>query len=55
MKPVDAEEFQKRKAPREGNNDKSDNFEMKILDEGAIDKALKGPGKFMTKKMEYKL
>ena len=45
MKPVDTVVFQKRKAPREGKNDKIDNFEMEILDECALDKALEGPEK----------
>ena len=40
MKPVDAVEFQKIKSVREGKNDESDNFEMKILNEVALDKAL---------------
>ena len=34
-----------KEALREGNNSKSDNFEMDILDEGALDKALEGPEK----------
>ena len=40
MKPVDYMVFQKRKATREGKNDKNENFEMEILDKGALDKAL---------------
>ena len=32
MKPVDAVEFQERKALREGNNDKINNFEKEIID-----------------------
>ena len=40
MKPVDTVEFQKRKAPREGNNNGINNFEMEILDEGLLDKAM---------------
>ena len=44
MKPVDDVEFQKRNAWREVKNYKRDNFEMEILDEGALDKALEGPG-----------
>ena len=32
MKPVDAIEIQKIKSMREGNNDKSNNFEKDILD-----------------------
>ena len=40
MKSVGAVEFQKIKSMREGKNDKSDNFEMGILDKGALDKAL---------------
>ena len=35
--------FQKIKAIREGKNDQSENFEMKILDEGALDKAMPVP------------
>ena len=42
MKTVDAVAFKKRKALQEDNNDESDNFEMKILDEGVLDKALEG-------------
>ena len=44
MKPVDDVEFQKRNAWREVKNYKWDNFEMEILGEGALDKALEGPG-----------
>ena len=40
MKQVDAVVFQKRKALRYGKNDKSNNFEMEIIDEGDLDKAL---------------
>ena len=40
MKQVDAVAFHKIKSMREGKNDESDNFEMEILDEGAIDKSL---------------
>ena len=43
IKPVYAVAFQKRKSLREGNNDKSDNFEIDIHEEGALDKALEGP------------
>ena len=42
MKPVDTVEFKKRKALQEGKNGESDNFDMEILDEGALDKALEG-------------
>ena len=42
IKPVDSVVSQKRKLIREGSNEKSDNFEMKILDEGVLDKALEG-------------
>ena len=42
MKPVHVE-FHKIKELREGNNDKTDNFEMDILDENALYKALEGP------------
>ena len=45
MKPFDAVSFNIRKALREGNNGKSDNFEMEILDESALDKVLEGPEK----------
>ena len=38
MKSVYFVVFQKRKATRKDKNDKSDNFEMEILDEGALDK-----------------
>ena len=49
MKPVDAVAFQKRNSLREDRNDKSDNFEMEIHDEGALDKALEGTEKYPTK------
>ena len=45
INPVDAMAFQKRKSLMEGNNNKRDNFEMKILEEGGLDKALYGPEK----------
>ena len=41
MKPVDDVKFQKRKALREVNNYKSDNFKMEIIDEGVLDILLK--------------
>ena len=50
MKLVDAVVFQGKKALREGKNDKSDNFEMDILNENALDKALEGPEKLYTGK-----
>ena len=40
MKLVDAVAFQKRKSTKEGNNDESNNFEIEILDEVVLDKAL---------------
>ena len=40
MKLVDAVICKERKALREGNNDKSENFYIEILDEGALYKAL---------------
>ena len=40
MKPVDAESFQWRKYIKEGGKDKNDNFDMEILEEGYIYKAL---------------
>ena len=40
IKTVDAIGFNKIKAIREVNNYESDNFEMDIIDEGALDKAL---------------
>ena len=49
MKTVDSVAFQKRKAMREFNNDESNNFEMEILDEGALNKALKFPESFIRK------
>ena len=49
MKPVYSMAFQNIKAPREGNNDESDNFEMDILDEDALDKVLEGPGKTLDR------
>ena len=45
MKPVDAVVFQKLKSLREFNNDESGKFEIDILDEGALDKALEDPEK----------
>ena len=42
MRLVDAVAFQKRKSMREGNNDKINNFEMEILDDSELDKALEG-------------
>ena len=45
MKPVYDVVFQKIKSMREGNNDKIDNFEMEILDEVTLDKALTVPEK----------
>ena len=42
---VDTVEFKKRKALWEGKNGESDNFDMEILDEGALDKALEGSEK----------
>ena len=38
MKPVDTVAFQKRKATREGNNNRSEKFVMDILDKGACAK-----------------
>ena len=49
MKPVYSAEFQKRRALREGKNDKIDNFEIDILDEGVLDKAMGGPGKTLDR------
>ena len=49
MKPVVAVLFHKIISMREGNNYESDNFEMDILDEGALDKALKVSGTFYMK------
>ena len=40
MKPVDAEFFQRRKYIKDGGDMKNDNFDMKILEEGAIETAL---------------
>ena len=45
MKPVDTVVFQKRKIMIEGKNDEKDNFEMEILDEDVLDKALTVPKK----------
>ena len=50
MTPVDAMEFQKIEATREGKNYKSGNFEKYIIYEGAIYKALTFPGKTLDKK-----
>ena len=49
MKTVDDVAFKKRKETREGKNDKNDNFEMMIIDEGVLDKALEGPA-FLRRK-----
>ena len=43
MKPVDDVVFHKIKSMRDENNCKSYNLEIEILDEGALDKALKVP------------
>ena len=40
MKTVDAELFQRMKDIQEGGNNKNDNFDMEITEEGALDKAL---------------
>ena len=48
MKPVDAMEFEKIKALGEGKVDKSNNFDIEILGEGVLDKALEGPGKTLN-------
>ena len=40
MKPVHAVEFRKIKKMREGNNDKSNNFETEIIYDGVLDNAL---------------
>ena len=45
IKPVDDVAFQTIKATRKGNNKERDNFEMDILDEGVLDKALTFPEK----------
>ena len=49
MKPVDYAEHQKVKATREVKNYESDNFEMEIIDEGALDKVLTVPEKTLDK------
>ena len=41
--------FQNRKSTREGKNDKSDNFEMDIIYEGALNTALEVPAKIKMK------
>ena len=55
MKPVDDVEFHKIKSPREGNNYKSNKFRMDIIDEGALDKALEGPGKTLYRIKTWKI
>ena len=55
MKPVDAVSFHKIKALGEGNNEKSDNFEIEILGEGALDKALEGPENFIPGNLDENL
>ena len=54
IKPVDDVEFDERKLLREGNNEKMDNFEIEILDEGALDKALEGPEKKLDGEKPWK-
>ena len=50
VKPVGVVAFQKIKAMREGKNDESKNFEMGIIDEGALYKAFKVPGNTLDRK-----
>ena len=50
MRLVDAVAFQKIKSMREGNNEKINNFEMEILDEGVLDKS-----PTVTKKTVYRI
>ena len=40
IKPVDAESFQKRKDPQEGGDKKNDSFDIEIIEEGSLEKAL---------------
>ena len=56
MKLVDDVEFQKRNAWREVKNYKIDNFEMEVLEEGALDKSPEGPGNiYMGENLEDNL
>ena len=50
IKLIDAAAFEKIKALSEVNNNKSKNSEIDILDKGALDKVLEGPGKKFTEK-----
>ena len=54
MKPVDAVAFKKIKATREGNNNERDNFEIEIIDEGALDKALAVPEQTLDRTLLWK-
>ena len=47
--------LQREKATREGKNDKNDNFEMDIIQEGALDKSITVPEKHLTKKYWKKI
>ena len=40
MKPVDAESFWRRNETKEGGKEKNDDFDMEIIEEGVLDKAL---------------
>ena len=45
IKPVEGVESKKINSLREGNRNKSENFEMEIIDEGAVYKTLEGSEK----------
>ena len=51
MQPVDAVDVQKINPMKEGKYYKCDDFEMNIIDEVALDKALTVTGKLQTKKL----
>ena len=59
MKPADAEMFQKRKGIEEVGENKNDDFDMDIIEEGALEKALnikkKTPGFKKKRKTIYEI
>ena len=54
MKPVDDVVFQKIKLMGEGNNDENNNFDIDILDEGALDKTLTVTDKTLDEENPWK-
>ena len=55
IKPVDAESFQRIKYENEGGNEKNDDFDMDILEEGYLDKALNAEKKTPEEKKTRKI